>query len=349
VATSLDPKNAIGILESALAVHEEGLVASCMAVVEQHTEEVLADPAFLTTVTEETLCRVLASPKLSVADELTLYSTVVAWGQSVLRRGWKDVPTVQQGVAAGRSLAEVVAEPMSHVRLGLIDPMQLSTVVMPAGIAPLQDVALALAFHAAGQGAVADADAAQFTARTGTVGRTPVFSVDTHPQPNWFAVDDYGTKVRHANQGATPDSTWIGIRSQQALSEGRQYAEFAGVQTPNKNWMVGVAGASVDLSQTNAFSQADVVVYYGGNGKMYSGNGNAIGWAGAEAAENTDKIGLLVNQDPSHNNVSIEISKNERRLGRMVTGITMTPPLHWYLILSSLGDTAKVYPSMLPK
>ena len=157
VATSLDPKNVIGIFESALAVHEEGLVASCLAVIEQHTEAVLADPAFLTTVTEETLCRILASPKLNVADELTLYSKVVAWGESVhaARRG-------------GRSLAEVVAKPMSHVRLGLIPPLELSTVVLAAGIAPLQDVALALAFQSAGRAAVPDADAPQFTARTGT-------------------------------------------------------------------------------------------------------------------------------------------------------------------------------------
>jgi hypothetical protein len=39
---------------------------------------------------------------------------------------------------------------------------------MPAAVAPLQDVALALAFHAAGMAAVPDADAAQFTARVGT-------------------------------------------------------------------------------------------------------------------------------------------------------------------------------------
>eukprot|EP01051_Picozoa_sp_SAG22_P002969 SAG22_NODE_138_length_18031_cov_5.796621_17_plen_175_part_00 len=167
MATSLDPKNVVGFFESALAVHEEGLVAKCLAVVEAHTEEVMADKSFLTTVTEETLCRILASPKLNVPDELMLYTMLVAWGQ---------LQSAQPGTAqpGARSLAEVVAKPMCHVRLGLIPPLELQQVVMPAGIAPLQDVALALAFHATSNGA----DSVQCTARTGT-------------SRWWLASDDY--------------------------------------------------------------------------------------------------------------------------------------------------------------
>ena len=45
--------------------------------IEAHTEEVIADEAFAASLTEETLCRILESPRLSIKKEMTLYEAVV--------------------------------------------------------------------------------------------------------------------------------------------------------------------------------------------------------------------------------------------------------------------------------
>ena len=46
-------------LEAACEVQEEELSASCMALIEERTEAVLAGDAFANSLSEETLCRVL--------------------------------------------------------------------------------------------------------------------------------------------------------------------------------------------------------------------------------------------------------------------------------------------------
>ena len=83
-----------------------------MEIVELSTVEVIAQDTFVSTATEETLCRVLASPRLNAPEELSLYHAVVAWGQEQSRAA--------EQAEGSRPLAEVVAKPMAHVRFGLI-------------------------------------------------------------------------------------------------------------------------------------------------------------------------------------------------------------------------------------
>jgi hypothetical protein len=302
LSASLVPANVVGILESALAMHEEGLVAACLAVIEEHTTEVLEDKTFLTTVTEETLCRILVSPRLSVADEFLLYTTVVSWGQ-----------VVQQGPAAGqaatgRSLVEVVAKPMSHVRLGLIAPLQLSTIVMPAAVAPLQDVALALAFHAAGMAAVPEADVAQFTARTGTRSSgNPTFGAD---RCNAITVSDNGHTLT-----ATRDPGHCGALSDTNLRTGVQhYAEFT-LKIPG-NVMLGVATTSANANSIMHQQNACVWLYAVGDGNLY-GTGTKP-WVGQQTSTEAGvRVGLLVDLGAAG---SITVFKNDQQLGVMHAG-----------------------------
>ena len=77
-----------GLLEAACEVQERELIASCMALVEAQTEEVLASDGFAAHLSEDTLCRVLASDKLNVKEEISLYFAVAAWGAIHAQRDW---------------------------------------------------------------------------------------------------------------------------------------------------------------------------------------------------------------------------------------------------------------------
>ena len=321
IADSLDPANVVCIMESAMAVHEDELVAKCLAVVEENTEAVLAEQAFLTTVTEETLCRILASPRLFMPEELTLYRMVISWGESVQERAG-------QAAATHISLAEVVAKPMSHVRLGLIPVLELSTVVMAAGVVPIQDVALAMAFQGAGLAAVPDADPAQFTPRTGTApaGAAPVF-VAIAGVP--IAVTEEGRRLNSLNDS----SGWGMVRSGTALARGgRHYAEFE--LTAATSIMLGVATAAAVPTGT-PHSQTGVWFYYAPNGSTFSGGGNRTAqWVGQQGSAVEDKVGLLV--DLSGAAGSITVYKNGAELGVMYTGADLLQAeLHWAVCLHS--------------
>ena len=75
-------------MEAACEVQERELIASCMALVEAQTEEVLASDGFAAHLSEDTLCRVLASDKLNVKEEISLYFAVAAWGAIHAQRDW---------------------------------------------------------------------------------------------------------------------------------------------------------------------------------------------------------------------------------------------------------------------
>ena len=107
----------------------------------------------------------LASDKLNVADETTLYHAVVRWGAAVLA---EDVQGPGGGGGGGAlQLVDVVAAPLRHVRLGLIDPATLHRVLRPGGLVPPERLLDAWAYQAGGAQLV-DAASPQFVVRSGT-------------------------------------------------------------------------------------------------------------------------------------------------------------------------------------
>ena len=157
IAQELNIANVAEMLEEALALKEESLAATCMALVEAQTEEVLAHEGFDETVTEETLTRIMASPLLNVEEEITLYSAVVRWGEAQLAQQQNGLP-----------LATIVEKPMAEVRLGLIPTAVLSSTVRPAMLAQKDAIIDALLFQAGGADVVPNPASPQLTKRTGT-------------------------------------------------------------------------------------------------------------------------------------------------------------------------------------
>ena len=101
------------MLQSALVTQEATLVKRCMEVIDFHAKTVLSQATFVRIVTEATLCHILGSPSLRIA-EVELYDIVVQW-EGVLR----DI-----GLQGGqtKSLAAVVRKPIQYIRLALLPP-----------------------------------------------------------------------------------------------------------------------------------------------------------------------------------------------------------------------------------
>ena len=324
----------ISVLEAALAVNADGLVQSCMELVEQKAHEVVAEPSFATTVTEESLTRITENPRLAI-DEERLYDAVVAWGQATLASAPDE-----------RTLAEVVAKPMSGIRLGLIPPIQLTRRVMPARLVSTEALILALGFHAGGPDAVPDPSSPQYSSRTGSQQMTGY--IMEQPTHGHIAVSESGTLATGVGgcawHGACLGLSAGGIAAA-GMSHGEHYAEFELVAASNKFWMVGVCDrAAMDLSQTNCYNQTQgrkdiVACFCGGDGKFYHSNleNRAIpGCAGNSFNVIGAKVGLLINA----NTRLLEIYKNGALLGS--TTVEVATPFHWCVSINQPGSATRL-------
>ena len=96
-------------------------------------------------------------------------SAQARWGTVQMKMSSPVAGERDQSSADGllSKLVDIVAAPMAHVRMGLISPKDLSTVVMPQKLVPAQRIMDAMAFQVAGAVPDGAESSAQFRARSG--------------------------------------------------------------------------------------------------------------------------------------------------------------------------------------
>lgn len=137
--------------------HDPALFDKCVEFIAWNCTEVIETDGFFN-LSEEVLCKLLASDELHMPAEIDLYHAVVEWGQ---RR-------VEAEVAAGRPtrrMADVVKAPMAFVRLGLLSVKELNLIVRADAFVQPDELMDALLYHT--DNLAVDLTAAKFHPRVG--------------------------------------------------------------------------------------------------------------------------------------------------------------------------------------
>jgi hypothetical protein len=119
--------------------HDPELFDKCVEFIAWNCTEVIETDGFFN-LSEEVLCKLLASDELHMPKEIDLYHAVVEWGQ---RR-------VDAEIAAGRPtrrMADVVKAPMAFVRLGLLSVKELNLIVRADAFVQPDELMDALLYH----------------------------------------------------------------------------------------------------------------------------------------------------------------------------------------------------------
>ena len=119
--------------------HDPELFEKCLEFIAWNCIEVIETDGFFN-LSEEVLCKLLASDELHMPNEIDLYHAVVEWGQ---RR-------VDAEIAAGRTprrMADVVKSPMAFVRLGLLSVKELNLIVRADAFVQPDELMDALLYH----------------------------------------------------------------------------------------------------------------------------------------------------------------------------------------------------------